>query len=138
MPAYVLKTRVPMSAAAQAVAVAEQANVAIGLLEMVGRGCHLEDYQKQDIPSFQVRGDIIAYASPDSTFAVTKQLLDEAQTSILIGIYDFTATYMEEIFLAAMARGVKVSMMLDIDSKTESDMFDHLCQMVSNSTEFWL
>ena len=41
-------------------------------------------------------GKIMAYASPDSTFAVTKRLLDSAQQSIVIGIYDFNADYMKE------------------------------------------
>ncbi|MCZ4093534.1 hypothetical protein [Sinorhizobium psoraleae] len=40
---------------------------------------------------------------------------DAAEHSILIGIYDFTAPYMEDLLLAAMARNVKVSLMLDID-----------------------
>ena len=37
----------------------------------------------------------MAYASPDSTYAVTKKLLDSAQRSIVIGIYDFRADYMK-------------------------------------------
>ncbi|WP_258052292.1 phosphatidylserine/phosphatidylglycerophosphate/cardiolipin synthase family protein [Mesorhizobium sp. INR15] len=127
MPTFVLKTRLPALAAAQAVA--ELTTIEIAVPEMVPRSCHLEGYDKRAIPTFQVSKQIIAYASPDSTFAVTKKLIDGAQTSILIGIYDFTAPYMEELLLAALARRVRVSLMLDIDSKTESDMFDRLVQM---------
>ena len=128
MPSYVLKSRIPSLAAAQAVA-PRATSVEIAVPEMVGRSCRLEGYDKQDIPAFEVDGKIIAYASPDSTFAVTKKLIDGARRSILIGIYDFSAPYMEELLLAALARRVKVSLMLDIDSKTESEMFDRLVQM---------
>jgi phosphatidylserine/phosphatidylglycerophosphate/cardiolipin synthase-like enzyme len=127
MPTYVFKTRTPALAAAQAVA--DQATLDIAVPEMVPRGCRLEGYADRDIPTFEVSEQIIAYASPDSTFAATKKLIDTARESILIGIYDFTAAYVEELLLAALARGVKVSLMLDIDSKTESDMFDRLVQM---------
>ena len=127
MPTYVLKTRIPTLATAQTVGA--EPSVAIAVPEMVGRSCRLEGYQARDIPTFDVNQQIIAYASPDSTFAVTKRLIDSARESIVIGIYDFTAAYMEDLLLAAMARRVKVSLMLDIDSKTESDMFDRLVQM---------
>ena len=52
-----------------------------------------------------VSGKIMAYASPDSTYAVTKKLLDSAQRSIVIGIYDFRADYMKEHLKKAMRRG---------------------------------
>jgi phosphatidylserine/phosphatidylglycerophosphate/cardiolipin synthase-like enzyme len=81
------------------------------------------------VPPVSVRADIIAYASPDSTFAVTKKLFDAAKKSILIGIYDFTAAHMRQLVLDAMARGVKVSLMLDIDSADERRVFDDLVQM---------
>ena len=55
-------------------------------LELVGRQCKLTSYKKlQNIPSFQVSGDMIAYASPDSTYAVTRRLFDASQREILIG-----------------------------------------------------
>ncbi|MCV3211395.1 phospholipase D-like domain-containing protein [Mesorhizobium sp. YC-39] len=127
MPTYVLKTRIPTLATAQAVGT--QPTIAIAVPEMVGRSCHLEGYQARDVPAFDLSEQIIAYASPDSTFAVTKRLIDAAKESILVGIYDFTASYMEDLLLAAMARKVKVSLMLDIDSRTESDIFDRLVQM---------
>ena len=47
--------------------------------ELVPRNCTLKTYKKKAIPSFAVRGDVIAYASPDSTFAVTKRLFDAAK-----------------------------------------------------------
>ncbi|MEH7845999.1 phospholipase D-like domain-containing protein [Rhizobium laguerreae] len=103
--------------------------MAIATPEMVPRNCRLEGYEKREVPSFEVDGQIVAYASPDSTFAVTKRMIDAAEHSVLIGIYDFTAPYMEDLLLGAMARGVKVSLMLDIDGKGESELFDRLVQM---------
>src|SRR5215813_5615758 len=62
----------------------------------VSRNCELEHYDKiESIPAVDVDQEIIAYCSPDSTYAVTKKLFDDAKKSILIGIYDFSATYMK-------------------------------------------
>ena len=127
MPTFVLKNALPGTASPEALAAAPQVSIAVP--EMVGRSCHLEGYQPRDVPTVDVAGEIIAYASPDSTFAVTKALFDSATRSILIGIYDFSAAYMEELVLAALARKVAVTLMLDIDSKPESDLFDRLVQM---------
>jgi phosphatidylserine/phosphatidylglycerophosphate/cardiolipin synthase-like enzyme len=107
----------------------------LGSLELVPRNCSLEEYQKiQKIPTFKVTGEFVAYASPDSTYAVTRRLLDSAKKEIVIGIYDFSADYMKDILLNAMQRGVKVSLMLDIDGKQEEQLFAELkkfgCQAV--------
>jgi phosphatidylserine/phosphatidylglycerophosphate/cardiolipin synthase-like enzyme len=94
------------------------------------RGCALADYEKKKIPSFAVNEEIIAYASPDSTYAVTKRLLDSAKKSILIGIYDFTAAHMKTILLNALARGVKVTLMLDVETAGgEEDLFNELIEL---------
>lgn len=93
---------------------------------MVGRQCKLEKYTKKKVDALTIRSEIIAYASPDSTFAVTKRLFDGAKKSILIGIYDFTAAHVKELVLNAMGRGVKVELMLDIDSQAERQLFDDL------------
>ncbi|MDT7543384.1 MAG: hypothetical protein QOE33_3288, partial [Acidobacteriota bacterium] len=99
----------------------------ISLLELVPRNCGLEKYKKiKTIPTFKISGDFIAYASPDSTYAVTRRLLDAAKQEIIIGIYDFTADYMKTLLLNAMQRGVKVSLMLDIDSAKEEKIFAEL------------
>jgi hypothetical protein len=77
-------------------------------LEMVPRNCHLAPvYHKVTVPTFNVSGELTAYASPDSTFAVTKRLLDSARKSIVIGTYDFTATYVATLLEDAMARASK-------------------------------
>jgi phosphatidylserine/phosphatidylglycerophosphate/cardiolipin synthase-like enzyme len=95
--------------------------------EMVPRNCKLDaPYKKKKIPPFDVSSDVIAYASPDSTFAVTKRLLDGARKSILIGIYDFTADHVKQLLLKAMQRGVKVQLMLDIDGESEQEVFNEL------------
>jgi len=101
----------------------------VGSLEMVPRSCALDDYKKiKNVPSFDVTGDLIAYASPDSTYAVTRRLLDAARKEIVIGIYDFSSDYMKTILLNAMQRGVKVSLMLDIDGKKEELVFKELAK----------
>ena len=102
-------------------------------LEMVPRNCLLEKYDAVKVPAFTVRGEIIAYASPDSTFAVTKELLDAAKKTILIGIYDFTAGYVADILKDAMARGIKVTLMLDTDHvKGEDELFENLADNGAN------
>jgi len=103
----------------------------LGELELVGRGCRLRDYSPRrirNIKPFPVKGEVIAYASPDSTYAVTKRLMDAAKKSIRIGIYDFTADYVKELLLGAMQRGVKVTLMLDIDNKAEQALADELAK----------
>lgn len=118
MPIWVQKAH-DVATAAEATAAARAVN----------RLCELDSYEKKSIPGVTVRGDIIAYASPDSTYAVTKKLFDAAKKSILIGIYDFSAPHVRQLVLDAMARGVTVSLMLDIDSKEESQLFDELVDM---------
>jgi phosphatidylserine/phosphatidylglycerophosphate/cardiolipin synthase-like enzyme len=101
----------------------------VGTLELVPRNCRREEYRKLlNISTFDVRGKLIAYASPDSTYAVTRRLLDAAQEEVLIGIYDFTADYIKDLLLNVMQRGVKVSVMLDIDSDDEQDLLDELAR----------
>lgn len=96
--------------------------------ELVGRTCARVPYVPlPEVPSFRVGGEMIAYASPDLTFAVTKALIDAAHDTILIGIYDFTADYMRDLLVAALGRGVKVTLMLDLDGATgEKPIFDAL------------
>ncbi|HYV94027.1 MAG TPA: phospholipase D-like domain-containing protein [Chitinophagales bacterium] len=114
-------------------AVAESLESAASL-EVLPRNCKLEDYKKlRNVPVFSIKNDFIAYASPDSTYALTRRLFDTAQEEIIIGIYDFSAEYMKELVLNAMQRGVKVSLMLDIDSKDEQVIFDELSRFGCNS-----
>jgi phosphatidylserine/phosphatidylglycerophosphate/cardiolipin synthase-like enzyme len=96
------------------------------LPELVPRNCSLVGYKPVTVPAFDVDQEIIAYCSPDSTYAVTKRMLDAATKSILIGIYDFSADYIKTLLLDAMKRKVKVKLMLDIDSKDEQALFDEL------------
>jgi phosphatidylserine/phosphatidylglycerophosphate/cardiolipin synthase-like enzyme len=96
-------------------------------IEMVPRQCKLKPYQPVEIEKLAVSGDFILYASPDSTYARTRQLLDNAKTSILIGIYDFTADYMRDILTNAIHRGVTVSIMLDLDNrKGEPELWEQM------------
>jgi phosphatidylserine/phosphatidylglycerophosphate/cardiolipin synthase-like enzyme len=101
-----------------------------GFLELVPRNCTLRGYDHIEVPPFSVGGSIVAYASPDSTYAVTKPLLASARKSILIGIYDFTSEPVQRLLLEAMKeRGVRVALMLDLDHRTGEDaVFDALCK----------
>lgn len=76
-----------------------------------------------------VSGKLLAYASPDSTYAVTKKLLDSARRSIVIGIYDFNADYMKELLKRAMRRGVSVSLMLDTNHSDDPGVFSELSRL---------
>jgi phosphatidylserine/phosphatidylglycerophosphate/cardiolipin synthase-like enzyme len=97
-------------------------------MQLVGRNCSLHAYKKIEVETFEISGDFVAYASPDSTYAVTKRLFEAAKRSIFIGIYDFSADYMKELLLQAMERGVKVSLMLDVDSSNEQQILKDLAK----------
>lgn len=76
--------------------------------------CPALDYHKYSIVPITVEdGQFITYSTPDSAFAVTKRRIERAQRKILIGIYDFTARHMRDLLLAAVGRGVQVTLMLD-------------------------
>jgi phosphatidylserine/phosphatidylglycerophosphate/cardiolipin synthase-like enzyme len=64
--------------------------------------------------TFSVTGEFRAFASPDSVYAVLKQLIDRAETSIHIGMYDFTARYLRDLLESALQRGVKITLLLDL------------------------
>lgn len=76
-----------------------------------------------------VAGAVMAYASPDSTYVVTRRLVDAAQRSIVIGIYDFSAVYMKEHLKRAMRRGVSVSLMLDTNPADDQTLFRELTEL---------
>jgi phosphatidylserine/phosphatidylglycerophosphate/cardiolipin synthase-like enzyme len=126
MPVLVLKTTAG-TAAPQALD--DTTDVSHFIPEMVGRNCRLQDYDAKSYKPVDVTGEVIAYTSPESTYAATRRLFDQARSTILIGIYDFSAAHMRELLLAAMSRGVKVSLMLDIDNDSEQTFFDDLVEM---------
>jgi len=123
MPFIVTKDTATIEALAQ-----EQALEAT--IEIVPRNCKLKTYQSVTVPSFPVTGKVIAYASPDSTFAVTKMLLDAAEKRIVIGMYDFTAGYVADLLKDALARGVRITLMVDTDHvKGEDEIFKDLATL---------
>jgi phosphatidylserine/phosphatidylglycerophosphate/cardiolipin synthase-like enzyme len=132
MPSFVIKPAARPSDRATP----EEVAAAIAVPEILPRNCRLKPYAKlKTVPAIDVDDEIVAYASPDSTFAVTKGFLDGAQKSILIGIYDFSSDAIKELLLKAMRRGVKVKLMLDIDSKDEQAVFDDLAQFGATCVE---
>ncbi len=122
MPSFVVEPVAPIRGALRSAAL----GTPLVASQLVPRTCALKPYRKRAVRGVVVSDQIIAYASPDSTFAVTKRLLDAARRSILIGIYDFTADHVKELLLAALRRGVKVELMLDLDGRGEQLLFDEL------------
>ena len=99
----------------------------LGEAALVNRMCALSPYAAVEVPTSMVAGTIIAYASPDSTWSVTRRLIRDAEKSILVGTYDFTATYVSDLLAAAVGRGVKVELMLDLDGRNgELPVYDTL------------
>lgn len=90
--------------------------------------CVRQPYPDQTVPPFSISGSFTAFATPDSTWVVLKRHLDGAVNSIVIGMYDFSAPYVAEALLAALERGVKVSMMLDLNPSDAqaNDIFTRL------------
>jgi phosphatidylserine/phosphatidylglycerophosphate/cardiolipin synthase-like enzyme len=86
-------------------------------LRLIPRQCRLRAYTPQVVSAFAIADQFIAYASPEATYAVTRRLLASAVRTIRIGIYDFTAPYMRDLLVAAIRRGVQVSVMLDLDQR---------------------
>ncbi len=94
---------------------------------LVPRNCRTLPYTPRSIPEFQIATEFIAYASPESTYAVTRDFFRQARESILIGIYDFTASYIRDLLLEAIQRGVKVTLMVDLDRrKGESELWQEI------------
>jgi phosphatidylserine/phosphatidylglycerophosphate/cardiolipin synthase-like enzyme len=117
----------PQGLGAEPEALAQEAPP-IFLPEMVPRNCRLKHYDKVNVPATDIDGEVIAYCSPDSTYAVTKRLFDNARKSILIGIYDFSANHVTELVQDALRRGVTIQLMLDIDNDKEQTLFDELVE----------
>jgi phosphatidylserine/phosphatidylglycerophosphate/cardiolipin synthase-like enzyme len=97
--------------------------------------CPDREYEKlTNIQSIPVtNGEFTMYSTPDSAFFVTRRLIQAAQRSILIGIYDFTARHMRDLLLEAVARGVGVALMLDCnfsnsDNSAERSIFNELAE----------
>src|ERR1044071_3872823 len=99
-------------------------------LSTAAEACQKLEYE--ELPAAElleraVQGRMITYASPDSTYAVTKRLIEAAQSSIIIGIYDFSADYIKELLLRAIQRGVRVSLLLDLNGRQgEEPIFSQL------------
>ena len=113
MPSFVLRRSIvkpsgPFLAEPENVSRAEGAELRpdeVFVPEMVPRNCTLEHYDPVNVPAVDVNEEIIAYCSPDSTYAVTKRLFDAASKSI-IGIDDVPAEYIKVLLLTALQRGV--------------------------------
>ncbi len=101
---------------------------AAGTPELVSRTCALQAYQPlPTIAPLLSTGPFVAYASPDSTYAVTRRLLAGATRSIMVGIYDLEARHVVDLLKDALGRGVAVTLMLDLDGRSgERPRYDEL------------
>ena len=116
---------VPLTDAAPAAFAAEPAMA--GPLVMANRTCTVAPYDRiARIDRVTLRGRCVAYASPDSTWAVTRELFDAATRSILVGIYDLTSRAVKERLIAAARRGVSVTLLLDVEGAREQAVIDEL------------
>ena len=105
-------------------------------LEMYPRNCTVaQPPLLSNIKPIDVKGEFIAFASPDSTYAVTRKLIDNAKSEIIIGIYDFTAEYVQDLLLQAMQRDVKITLMLDVDSDEEKKIMNNLAKFGAITAE---
>ena len=70
--------------------------------------------------AFTIAGEVIAYASPDTTHDVLQEKLSKAKKSIQIGVYDLSAPHVKRWLSSALGRGVKVSILLGSSQKAMS------------------
>src|SRR5436853_7165388 len=84
---------------------------AVGSLELVPRNCTLKTYKNTTVPEFKISSAFVAYASPDSTYAVTRRMVDSAKKEILIGISDFSADHIKALLLTRRNHAVAVSLL---------------------------
>jgi phosphatidylserine/phosphatidylglycerophosphate/cardiolipin synthase-like enzyme len=106
----------------------------VALTEQV---CPDKTYEKlTGITSISVSdGEFITYSTPDCAFFVTKQRIEAAERSVLIGIYDFTAKHMRDLLIETVSRGVSVTLMLDCNfnnsptsTSAEKSIFNELAE----------
>jgi len=56
---------------------------------------------------------VIAFSSPDNSYAAVTDLFNIAQTNIDLTVYQFTSSYLLDYLITAMNRGVKVRVILE-------------------------
>ncbi|WP_096156477.1 phospholipase D-like domain-containing protein [Bacillus sp. FJAT-45066] len=61
-----------------------------------------------ETPTFEFEGSVTPYTSPDSSFEVLSELLDTAQYTIDLNLYEFHSPYLLDRVIAAIERGVQV------------------------------
>lgn len=104
-----------------------EAALRAGRLRFVADAAARADYTPfRSIPTFRLTGTVVAFASPDSTYAATSRLISAAKKSILVGIYDFTAPHLLALLLGAMERGVVVTVKLDTNGDNEEQVLKRL------------
>jgi cardiolipin synthase A/B len=78
---------------------------------------HPRVYQigQSDFPADPIdsQGPVIAFASPDCSYPVIASVLQNATTSLLLNVYEFTSVPLAEDLLNAIHRNVNISILLD-------------------------
>jgi len=68
--------------------------------------------------TFRFNGNVTVFTSPDSSFNVIGNAIDNAQDSIYLNVYQFHHFYLTDRIIAAIERGVEVKIMLEGDPVT--------------------
>jgi len=63
--------------------------------------------------TFGFEGDVTVFTSPDSSFTVIADAIDNASESICLNLYQFHNFYLMDHIISAIERGVEVKMMLE-------------------------
>jgi|SRR5215211_33928 len=100
-------------------------------IQMVPRNCRLSSYKPLDqIEESNDTTELVCFASPDSSYVVIKEALQTAKSEVFISIYDFTASYMEELLKDLSRRHVKVKLMIDYDRRAgEADLIERISKL---------
>lgn len=85
--------------------------------------------------SFVIRGQRIAYASPDTTYQILEERLNKAEKSILIAVYEFTSVPVKELVLNALQRGVKVTLLLGSRFNPSPERPDFIDELTKKGVE---
>jgi cardiolipin synthase len=84
-------------------------------------------------PTFEA-ASVTLYASPDNAYPVMSALLDQAERSVDLNVYDFTLTPMAEKLAAAARRGVRVRLLLEAGSaKSLSHQERYMAKLVAEA-----
>ena len=95
-------------------------------LVFANRLCSLRDYEEIAVPSFDVDGEFVAYASPEAIYAVTKAFMQGARVDPHRHLRLHRGVHEEQPVQLLHAAGGQVSLMLDLVGDDEAEIFEDL------------